>query len=541
MDYYALAAITLAEIGANHVILENFKFAIYVNRSFGSSYSCKFKNCYYGLYAMEKGYLTAQNFEYVCDDPNLMPDNKGVAIESRYLSNVFISGTNTISGTDTLKVKGAVIGEESTLHFNSYTSLSLSNIGSYGLLMYGNSIISSTRNCSLSIDKADKGIYFYNSSGVTSNSFIFDKSRITMTNVTEEYFGMKENKINSLNNKLMLGNEPLSFEGWEGDTASRPTLNEANGHPYFDTDIGLPVWWNGTEWIEVSSGYLNRVVENGKIGYRLKGENPEWHREIGAGAIDLVQVDEEPDNNSYPAGASGMGSFAGGANGASSEEDTVGVLASGIGSFAWGCGGTSDFGDAYMLVASGNGSVAFGMYSKSTGDYSATFGANSESQGATSFSHGSSCIASGVDSYAAGDNSHASGNSSHAEGKGTIAKNTGMHAEGTYNVGSSTETIHETGIGTSDNSRKNAFEIYTDGKVVVPELTLSLIDDTNTSNKVITTKEYLQNNGETANRPANPSIAQMFFDTDLGQPIWWNGTDWVDALGNDPATVYVVE
>jgi hypothetical protein len=250
IDHHAFSAVNFSNIQIGYVTIENFKWALYADSGVGASYSCKFKNCYYGLYAINKGFLTVYDFEYVCDDPNLMPNNKGIAIESRYLSDVFISGTNTISGTDTLKVKGSIIGEESTLYFNSNTSLSLSNIGSYGLLMYGNSTIASTRNCSLSIDKADKGIYFYNGSGITSNSFIFDKSRITMTNVTEEYFGMRENKIDSLNNKLMLGNEPLSFEGWEGDTASRPSLNEANGQSYFDTDLNKPIWWNGTDWVD---------------------------------------------------------------------------------------------------------------------------------------------------------------------------------------------------------------------------------------------------------------------------------------------------
>ena len=28
-----------------------------------------------------------------------------------------------------------------------------------------------------------------------------------------------------------------------GDTASRPTTNR---HQYFDTDLGKPIWWNGT-------------------------------------------------------------------------------------------------------------------------------------------------------------------------------------------------------------------------------------------------------------------------------------------------------
>ena len=37
--------------------------------------------------------------------------------------------------------------------------------------------------------------------------------------------------------------------------------------------------------------------------------------------------------------------------------------------------------------------------------------------------------------------------------------------------------------------------------------------------------------GATAARPASPKTGQMFFDTTLGKPIWWNGTQWVDATG----------
>lgn len=35
----------------------------------------------------------------------------------------------------------------------------------------------------------------------------------------------------------------------------------------------------------------------------------------------------------------------------------------------------------------------------------------------------------------------------------------------------------------------------------------------------------------TANRPSTPVEGQRFFDRDLGQPIWYDGTDWVDAQG----------
>jgi hypothetical protein len=42
--------------------------------------------------------------------------------------------------------------------------------------------------------------------------------------------------------------------------------------------------------------------------------------------------------------------------------------------------------------------------------------------------------------------------------------------------------------------------------------------------------------GITADRPTqnvqNPLfVGQFYFDTTLGYPIWWNGTDWVDSSG----------
>jgi hypothetical protein len=38
--------------------------------------------------------------------------------------------------------------------------------------------------------------------------------------------------------------------------------------------------------------------------------------------------------------------------------------------------------------------------------------------------------------------------------------------------------------------------------------------------------------GITAERPVtNLQIGQFYFDTTLGFPIWYNGSDWVDATG----------
>ena len=38
--------------------------------------------------------------------------------------------------------------------------------------------------------------------------------------------------------------------------------------------------------------------------------------------------------------------------------------------------------------------------------------------------------------------------------------------------------------------------------------------------------------GVTADRPATSlQVGQQYFDTTLGIPIWWDGTNWVDATG----------
>lgn len=37
--------------------------------------------------------------------------------------------------------------------------------------------------------------------------------------------------------------------------------------------------------------------------------------------------------------------------------------------------------------------------------------------------------------------------------------------------------------------------------------------------------------GVTASRLATPVTGQLFFDTTLGKPVWWNGSAWVDSTG----------
>lgn len=41
----------------------------------------------------------------------------------------------------------------------------------------------------------------------------------------------------------------------------------------------------------------------------------------------------------------------------------------------------------------------------------------------------------------------------------------------------------------------------------------------------------LDDAGTTANRPTSPVKNQFYLDETLGKPIWFDGTDWIDATG----------
>jgi hypothetical protein len=42
-----------------------------------------------------------------------------------------------------------------------------------------------------------------------------------------------------------------------GPTTQRPTQQLTVGQTYFDTTLGAPVWWNGTQWIAAAAGGSN--------------------------------------------------------------------------------------------------------------------------------------------------------------------------------------------------------------------------------------------------------------------------------------------
>lgn len=103
-------------------------------------------------------------------------------------------------------------------------------------------------------------------------------------------------------------------------------------------------------------------------------------------------------------------------------------------------------------------------------------------------------IASGDFSHAGGTNSQATGDISFVFGEGLIAANKYQFVIGSYN-NNKTDTLFEIGNGTSD-SKSNAFEVKTDGKVIggMSDLTT---DDTDTT---LTPKGYVDKQDEELQR-----------------------------------------
>lgn len=81
---------------------------------------------------------------------------------------------------------------------------------------------------------------------------------IAPTQYTHEYFDILNNvfrlyfnQLSGFNvgiiNSIITLNTPSA-----GTTANRPATNLQVGQQYFDTTIGLPIWWNGSNWINAA-------------------------------------------------------------------------------------------------------------------------------------------------------------------------------------------------------------------------------------------------------------------------------------------------
>jgi len=88
-----------------------------------------------------------------------------------------------------------------------------------------------------------------------------------------------------------------------------------------------------------------------------------------------------------------------------------------------------------------------------------------------------------------------------------------VHIEsGNASAGNSGDIIQQTGTATG-----------TRGKITQDAAS---IDQTQT-----VSTNVVWENGVTGSRPGSPTTGQRYFDTTIGLPIWYDGTNWIDAAG----------
>lgn len=57
------------------------------------------------------------------------------------------------------------------------------------------------------------------------------------------------------------------------------------------------------------------------------------------------------------------------------------------------------------------------------------------------------------------------------------------------------------------------------------------LTDTPTDGYQVVSRNYVNLNGLSANRPLSSITGQFYFDTTINRPIWWDGTKFINAAG----------
>ncbi|MBP7346387.1 MAG: tail fiber domain-containing protein [Sediminibacterium sp.] len=214
-------------------------------------------------------------------------------------------------------------------------------------------------------------------------------------------------------------------------TAAQKTAiaSPATGLLVFQTD-GTPgfYYYNGTAWVALSGGVasatdssqLQKIIENGNIGWRILGRDTANYGNIGIKAIDLSYSDD----NAAPFGATGNNATAMGL-----KTTAYGGSSTAMGGYTTASGGYSTA-MGYTSIASGNYSTAMGEGSTASGTTSTVMGQYNIASATYSIAMGYGTTASGFSSTAMGQASTASGSQSTAIGSNTTASGDGSIAMG---------------------------------------------------------------------------------------------------------------
>ena len=152
-------------------------------------------------------------------------------------------------------------------------------------------------------------------------------------------------------------------------------------------------------------------------------------------------------------------------------QKNTGAVATGEGAMAVGsstqASGTSAFAEGHDTKATGSNSHAEGTGSEASNGSAHAEGFQCKASGDCSHAEGYQTTASGHQSHAGGIHSRATAQAAFAHGDNTLADNPASAAFGKFNKSTTGKTLFAVGAGTSDNNRRNVFEIQEDGNILI--------------------------------------------------------------------------
>lgn len=178
---------------------------------------------------------------------------------------------------------------------------------------------------------------------------------------------------------------------------------------------------------------------------------------IKAGTGNYSEIFNYNDNTEYISKANGDYSHAEGFNTKATKQS---CHAEGHETYA---SGKYNHSEGYNTGANREASHSEGYNTYATGSNTHSEGYNTKATASYSHAEGNGSNAIGEVSHAEGAETKANKYASHSEGWNTIANGDCCHVEGLFNTGQE-DSIHEVGIGTGNDTRKDANRITTDGR-----------------------------------------------------------------------------
>ena len=96
------------------------------------------------------------------------------------------------------------------------------------------------------------GLYFGQMDSTTP--VISDSAQFTNIPTSTEYANLINGSLYKAvgSDIVRVKTEGVAFSSSAGTTAARPSTNLQVGQQYFDTTLGIPIWWGGISWVNAT-------------------------------------------------------------------------------------------------------------------------------------------------------------------------------------------------------------------------------------------------------------------------------------------------